>query len=83
MLVVSVSGTNVLYIVIQFLISKFKTYNMEMFVSCLIPWHMSHDNLFTHIESFARNVHIGFDIDYESHKNMRLVSNKAPDDRIV
>ena len=35
------------------------------------------------IGSFARNFHIGFDPDYELNKNMRPVSNKTHDDRIV
>ena len=35
------------------------------------------------IGSFARNFHIGFDPDYEFNNNMRPVSNKTHDDRIV
>ena len=35
------------------------------------------------IGSFATNFHIGFDPDYELNKNMRSVSNKTHDDRIV
>ena len=33
--------------------------------------------------SFVRNLHIGFDPDYELIKNTRPVSTKTPDERIV